>query len=163
MTQVFQKYLNKLEDVDEYSIDADDLLQIFQTSIDAIQAKGIQENLQGSHTAFRPHPKEALYLFTDLLAANSVSTSEEQDEKEQDAHKVSGAIEILQRFAGSTALSVVFDGEGEMVVSGCDYSIQDWFQDPYSPNARVPCSCQVLCIPQRCTQISWESQNQMQT
>ena len=112
MTQVFQKYLNKLEDVDEYSIDADDLLQIFQTSIDAIQAKGIQENLQGSNTEFRPHPKEALYLFTDLLAANSVSASEEQDEKEQDAHKVSGAIEILQRFAGSTALSVVFDGGG---------------------------------------------------
>ena len=98
-----------------------------------------------------------------MLAANSVSTSEEQDEKEQDAHKVSGAIEILQRFTDSTALSVVFDGGGR------DGRIRLRLLDPGLVSGPIFTKCKGAMLmsgtlhPQRCTQISWESQNQMQT
>ena len=111
-----------------------------------------------------PSPQRRLYLFTDLLAANSVSTSEEQDEKEQDAHKVSGAIEILQRFAGSTALSVVFDGGGR------DGRIRLRLLDPGLVSGPIFTKCKGAMLmlsgtlhPPKMYADLGESQNQMQT
>ncbi|MDP6869441.1 MAG: ATP-dependent DNA helicase [Candidatus Poseidoniaceae archaeon] len=112
LNREFKNLLGELVDSNELKVDAKDIISWVDEAFDAVAAIVNQSTLTGEGPPFTPpHKDERWYLMKTLLASNEVDV-DENGENEPSAHLLADLFDVILRFGNTTALCLVFEGEG---------------------------------------------------
>ncbi|CAI8173072.1 MAG: Uncharacterised protein [Methanobacteriota archaeon] len=113
LNREFKSLIKKMGNNSEIRTDAKFVKSMFVRAFDAVAAIASQSTLDNKKKTFAVPDKNTRFpMLKSLLATNEVEVDENGD-NEPSAHLLAHLVDLLLRFGESTALCLVFDGEGK--------------------------------------------------